>query len=86
MFAEVLWPVKRSHATLFVPQLAVVRTTERTFVIRVKDGTAEWVDVKTGVTGDGLVEVFGNLSEGDVVAARGTDELRNGSHVTSSLH
>jgi hypothetical protein len=29
-----------------------------------------------------LVEVFGDLAEGDQVATRGTDELRNGARVT----
>lgn len=81
MFAEVLWPVRRSRPTLFVPQSAVVKTTEKTFVIRVKDGVAEWVDVKPGVPVDDLIEVFGNVVAGDQVVIRGTDELRAGAKV-----
>ena len=76
MFSEVLWPVSRPKATLFVPSSAVARTTEHVFVIQIRDGKAEWVDVKTGATTGTLVEVFGNLKEGDEVAMRGTDELR----------
>jgi len=45
MFPEVLWPVRRVEATLFVPVSAVARTTEATFVIRIRDGNAEWVNV-----------------------------------------
>jgi hypothetical protein len=38
--------------------------------------------VKTGATVDKLIEVFGDLHEGDVVAVRGTDELRSGTAVS----
>jgi hypothetical protein len=39
--------------------------------------------VKRGdVMGD-VVEVFGNLGQGDQVAVRGTDELRAGTHVVA---
>jgi membrane fusion protein, multidrug efflux system len=86
MFPEVLWPVRRSEPTLFVPSSAVARTTEATFVVRVRDGSAEWVNVQTGETDGKLTEVFGSLREGDTVAMRGTDELRPGTHVTAKLN
>jgi len=85
MFPEVLWPVRRPHPTRFVPTSAVARTTERVFVVRIRDGQANWVDVKTGATSGNLIEVFGDLKEGDEVAARGTDELRVGTRVTPQL-
>lgn len=81
MFAEVLWPIRRSLPTLFVPQSAVVKTTEKTFVIRVRNDIVEWIDVKLGVSADDSIEVFGNLAEGDQIIVRGTDELRAGTHV-----
>jgi len=81
MFPEVLWPVRRSELSLFVPTSAVARTTEATFVVRVRDGNAEWVNVQTGEVAGKLIEVFGDLREGDDVAVRGTDELRPGTHV-----
>ncbi len=85
MFPEVSWPARRPRPSLFVPPTAVATTTERTFVIRVREGQVEWVDVKRGVAinqpGGDLVEVFGDLSPGDQIAARGTDELRPGLHV-----
>ena len=56
-------------------------TTDRTFVIRVRNGTTEWVTVRTGLTSGPLVEVFGELKVGDDVAGRGTDELRPGTAV-----
>jgi membrane fusion protein, multidrug efflux system len=81
MFAEMQWPVTRAGTSLLVPRTAVAVTTERTFVVRVRNGTAEWVDVKRGAAIDNLVEVRGNLQAGDQVAVRGTDELRDGTPV-----
>lgn len=83
MFPEVLWPVRRTEPTLFVPISAVARTTEATFVIRIRDGSTEWVSVETGEQAGKSIEVFGGLREGDEVAVRGTDELRAGNHVTT---
>ena len=81
MFAAVLWEISRPRPTLFVPSSAVVTTTERKFVIRVRDGTAEWIDVEVGQQLASMVEVFGALAAGDLVAVRGTDELRAGTRV-----
>jgi membrane fusion protein (multidrug efflux system) len=80
-FATVTWPVRRSGPSLFVPSASVASTTDRTFVIRVRGGKTEWVDVRTGLTSGALVEVFGELKAGDEVAGRGTDELRPGTDV-----
>lgn len=81
-FSDVLWPVRRSYPTLFVPTSSIASTLERVFVVRVRDGKAEWVDVKTGPTVEKMTEVFGDLHEGDIVAVRGTDELRPGTMVS----
>ncbi len=83
MFPEVVWPVSRSQPTLFVPTSAVARTTEATFVVRIRDGNTEWIDVQSGEVDGKQTEVFGDLREGDEVAVRGTDELRPGTRVTS---
>jgi len=84
-FCEVQWPISRTYATLFVPASGVGGDLERTFVIRVRNGRTEWVDVKTGVRVENSVEVFGDLKEGDQVAIRGTDQLRPGTTVSPSL-
>ena len=87
MFPEVIWPVTRTHPSMFVPPTSIATTTERSFVIRVRDGVAEWVDVKRGASmsesGRDLIEVFGDLSAGDQIAVRATDELRAGTKVTT---
>jgi hypothetical protein len=64
-----------------VPRGSIASTTGRTFVIRVRGGRTEWVDVKTGLASGTLVEVFGDLRPGDEIASRGTDEIRAGMSV-----
>ena len=54
---------------------------ERNFVIKVEGGKARWVDVKTGMTTGGTVEVFGDLQPGDRVARRGADAIKDGAAV-----
>jgi membrane fusion protein, multidrug efflux system len=78
MYAEVSWPVQRPQPSLLVPPTSVVTTTERIFVIRVKDGAAEWVNVGRGARVGDLIEVFGPLKEGDQIVRRGSDEIREG--------
>jgi RND family efflux transporter MFP subunit len=78
MFPTVKWPVRSSRAVLLVPRTSVVTTSERTFVIRDRDGHAEWVDVKKGAADGDLIEVLGALRPGDRVLRRGSDEVREG--------
>ncbi len=74
-------PVHRTAPSLLVPNGSVASTTGRTFVIRVRSGRTEWVDVTMGLTSGPLVEVFGDLKPGDEIVARGTDELKAGASV-----
>lgn len=85
MFAQVAWSIRRAQPSLFVPTTAVATTTERTFVVRIRNGQVDWVDVKRGAPMKQSVEVFGSLNEGDQVAVRGTDELRPGTAVQVKL-
>jgi RND family efflux transporter MFP subunit len=85
MFADVKWPLSRGRATLFVPTAAVVRTSERQFVVRVRDAVAEWVDVRRGELNGDVIEVFGDLREGDVVVRRGNDEIRPGTRIVRAV-
>jgi membrane fusion protein, multidrug efflux system len=80
-FANVQWPVQRDQATLFVPAAAITTNLQRTFVIRIRDGKAEWVDVKTGATAAGKTEVFGDLKSGDQIVLPASDELAPGTAV-----
>ena len=82
-FANVEWPIRRTYLTLFVPSTAITTDLQRTFVIRVRQGKAEWVDVKSGVTMNGKTEVFGDLKAGDLVVRNATDSIRSGASVES---
>ena len=80
-FCQVRWPVHRPGPSLLVPNRSVASTTDRMFLVRIRNGRSEWIDVKTGLASGSLVEVFGDLRPGDEVAARGTDEIRAGTEV-----
>jgi membrane fusion protein (multidrug efflux system) len=84
MYATVKWPVQRAQPALYVPRTSVVVTTERTFVIREKDGKAEWVNVSRGAADGDFIEVIGPLQPGDKVVKRANDELREGTPLQSA--
>ncbi len=80
-FAQVQWVMERGRPSFLVPASAVATTTERSFVIRIRDGVTEWMEVRTGVSVGDRVEIFCDVAEGDLVAVRATDELRAGTKV-----
>lgn len=82
-FATVMWPVQRAYPTLFVPTSAVTSDQQHSFVIRVRDGKAEWVTVQTGQSVNTTVEVFGGLQAGDQVVRTASDSIRNAQEVSA---
>jgi membrane fusion protein, multidrug efflux system len=81
MFPEVTWPVISQPGAVLVPTTAIVTTTERTFVVRVRDGKAEWVTVRRIAARGESTEVAGSLAPGETVVKRGTDEIREGTPI-----
>jgi len=67
----------------YVAPTSIVTTTERTFVIRVNAGVAQWVNVSRGARVGDLIEVFGALKDGDTIVRRRTDEIREGAKVNA---
>ena len=55
-----------------------VDTSDPVLVIRNNGGTAEHVAVSKGSPAGELMEVFGNLHEGDQIVKRASDEIRAG--------
>ncbi|HTF30629.1 MAG TPA: efflux RND transporter periplasmic adaptor subunit, partial [Flavitalea sp.] len=78
MYANALLKLGRKENSFVVPSTAVATNLEKRFVIRLKDGQAEWVDVRNGITMNDKVEIFGNLNEGDLLLVRATDEIKQG--------
>jgi len=72
----------RNAPSFVLPASAIATTLERKFVIRVRDGKAEYADVRQGLTTDAGVEVFGNLKAGDTLLVKSTDERKPGSKAT----
>lgn len=81
MFPQVSWPVHRTTPSLFVPQSAVARSAEQAYLLRVRNGRLEQVNVTTGASVGNLTEVFGNVQAGDEIALHPTDDLHPGAQV-----
>lgn len=78
MYPTVDWPVASGDRLLFVPSTSVVTTTERTFVIAVRNGRAHWIDVRKGPASGDQIAVQGDLEVGQIVVKRASDEIREG--------
>jgi RND family efflux transporter MFP subunit len=68
----------RSTPSFVLPPSAIATTLERKFVIRVKNGKTEYVDIRQGMTTDAGIEVFGDLAIGDTLVTKATDERKPG--------
>ncbi|WP_454802793.1 efflux RND transporter periplasmic adaptor subunit [Mucilaginibacter phyllosphaerae] len=78
MYAEVKIPMLSGAKSLVVPSSAIVRSTERKYVIAVKDGKAKLVDVKEGLAGKEDTEVFGALTAKDRIVLNAGDDIKDG--------
>jgi RND family efflux transporter MFP subunit len=78
MYTEVTLPLKGSAQALLVPANAVVMSTERKYVVVVKDHHTKWVDIDEGNHHNDSTEVFGALHADDQVIAPATDEIKEG--------
>lgn len=73
---------KRKTPSLWVPTSSIVNASSGTFVLRIKNDSVQRVAVKEGVRNENLTEVFGDLEEQDIIALKGSEELREGTKVT----
>lgn len=81
MYGNASFSVKREGPGFVVPYAAIVTTLERKFVIRVREGKTEWVDVRTGINTSDKVEIFGDLQEGDLLLTKPNEEIKVGQKV-----
>jgi len=79
MIAEVNISLPGTDSSFVVPRTAFVNSTEKQFVIRIRNHKAEWVEVKKGREEASRVEIYGNLAAGDQLVRMASEEIRNGS-------
>lgn len=81
MYAEVKIPMLSGAKSLLVPNTAIVRSTEREYVIAVDNGKTSYVDIKEGLASHDSTEIFGNLKAGSTIITKANDEIKNGNTV-----
>ena len=81
MYAEVKIPLLSEAKSLLVPNHAIVRSTERQYVIKVSDGKAQYVDVKEGLKTSDFTEIFGAIQKNDEILLHATDEISEGTKI-----
>lgn len=76
MFASVVFYSKGDQDGLYVPKSAVVTSTERKYVLLVKDGKTSKVDVSTGNETTNKIAIYGPVAAGDMVIENASDEIK----------
>lgn len=84
MFAEISLTSEGTTGSLAVPGRAILTSTEIQYVVRVKSGVTEYVEVKTGQQSDTLTEVFGKLKAGDTIVINPRSNLKSGVKVAGN--
>jgi len=78
MYAEVKIPMLTGAKSLLVPNSAIVRSTEREYVVKDTAGKASLINIKEGLISKDSTEVFGSLKADDKVILHASDEIRQG--------
>jgi membrane fusion protein, multidrug efflux system len=81
MYAEVKIPMVSGAKSLLVPNSAIVRSTEKEYVVAVRNGKASLVDIKEGLASNDSTEVFGDLKSNDKVLLHVSDEIKQGDDI-----
>lgn len=75
MFAEVVIHLKGTPNALSVPKSAVVTSTERKYIVVVRNGKNIKVDVNTNNQNDDKIEVFGSITAGEKIIANPSENM-----------
>jgi RND family efflux transporter MFP subunit len=78
MYADVVFDSKGNRNAVSVPTNAVVISTERKYVIVIRNGKTVMVDVSTGNESKGRVEIVGDVKAGETIVAPANDEIKEG--------
>jgi len=78
MYADLILKSKADPNALIVPKSAVVTSTERKYVLAVRNGKTVKVDVSTGIENASKVAIIGDLKNGEQVITAATEEMDEG--------
>ena len=81
MFADVTFHTDVSENTIVVPTEAVLTRGETQYVFVVENGAAKYIEVQTGLTGNGVTEILSGLSAGQQLVTVGQAYLNDGDPV-----
>jgi len=81
MYAEVKIPMVSGAKSLLVPNSAIIRSTEKEYVVAVRGGKASLVDIKEGLASNDSTEVFGDLKPNDKILLHSSDEIKQGDSI-----
>nr|WP_315026577.1 efflux RND transporter periplasmic adaptor subunit [uncultured Chryseobacterium sp.] len=79
MIAESMIPLQNKEATFFIPRSALVESNMGIYIIKNEKGKTQFIPVKKGRILNDMIEVFGELSEGDKIIKKGNEEILEGS-------
>jgi len=78
MYADVVIYSKGNASGFTIPKSGLVTSTERKYVLAIRSGRIQKVDVTSGNESGSSVEVFGNLDKTDSVIVHASDEIKEG--------
>ena len=78
MYAHVEIKLSNDARSWVVPKTALVSSTENLFVIKISNGKALRVEVSKGNETADLVEIFGNLTIGDMIVQDASESIKEG--------
>ncbi len=83
MFAEIILSAEGTPGALVVPSSAIVTSTEGQYIIKVDGNKTRFVEIKQGNRADGMIEVFGDVQPNDRVIINASQEIREGTEVST---
>ena len=81
MFADVTFYTESSAGAIAIPSEVIQTSNGVQYVYIVEDGTAKYMPITTGLTGDGVTEVLSGLAVGQQLVTKGQQYLSDGDAV-----
>lgn len=85
MFANAKLNFSKRGPSFTVPYSAITTSMERKFIIRIKEGQTQWVDVQQGLSLADKVEIFGAIAAGDTILLKSSEEIKPKSKVVIKI-